>query len=62
MSKQYNNREVYYVGDEVRDILAARDAGVISVAVTSGMGAIDDLLGVKPDYLFSSISSVPTIA
>jgi phosphoglycolate phosphatase-like HAD superfamily hydrolase len=37
------------------DIMAARDAGVMSVAVFSGMGLKKDLEKAKPDYLFENI-------
>jgi phosphoglycolate phosphatase-like HAD superfamily hydrolase len=44
-------RDVLYVGDEVRDIEAARTAGVAVVAVTWGFNARDLLARHAPDHL-----------
>jgi phosphoglycolate phosphatase len=43
--------DVLYVGDEVRDIEAAREAGVAVAAVTWGFNARDLLADHSPDYL-----------
>jgi phosphoglycolate phosphatase len=42
---------VAYVGDEVRDIEAAQNAGVQSIAVSWGYGDRESLLAAKPNYL-----------
>jgi phosphoglycolate phosphatase len=44
----------FYVGDEVRDIEAARGAGVKSIAVTWGMNSADALRKSNPDYIVST--------
>lgn len=42
---------VAYVGDEVRDIEAAKNAGVCSIGVSWGYTARDALLAANPDFL-----------
>jgi phosphoglycolate phosphatase len=46
--------ETIYVGDEVRDIEAARRSKVSSVAVTWGFNAAELLVAQQPDYLVHS--------
>ena len=43
--------DALYVGDEVRDIEAARDAGMRIVSVTWGYNAREALAACRPDYL-----------
>jgi len=47
----YGKSEVVYVGDEVRDIEAAKKAGVRVAAVTWGYNSKSGLEKFKPDYL-----------
>lgn len=49
-----NLEEVIYVGDEDRDILAAKKVGIKVVAVTWGYNSKEKLMKEKPDYLVSS--------
>lgn len=49
-----NFEEVIYVGDEDRDILAAKKVGIKVVAVTWGYNSKEKLMKEKPDYLVSS--------
>jgi phosphoglycolate phosphatase-like HAD superfamily hydrolase len=51
-------RDVVYVGDEVRDIEAAREAGVAVAAVTWGYQAGDLLAQHLPDHLLASPEQV----
>ncbi len=51
----YKENETGYIGDSVVDILAAKNAGVCSIGVCSGMGLKKHLELVKPDYLFENI-------
>ncbi len=51
----YKENETGYIGDSVIDILAAKNAGVYSIGVCSGMGLKKHLELVKPDYLFENI-------
>ncbi len=44
-------RDAYYIGDEVRDIEAARAAGVHAVSVTWGFNSAKALEAKKPDFL-----------
>lgn len=41
----------FYIGDEVRDVTAARDAGIGSIAVTWGYAAASALAAQSPDHL-----------
>jgi phosphoglycolate phosphatase len=50
--------EWLYVGDEVRDILAARKAGLDVAAVTWGFQTADLLSRYRPEYLFSEPSQL----
>lgn len=45
--------ETVYVGDEDRDILAAKEAGIKSVAVTWGLNSKLHLKSYKPDFVIS---------
>lgn len=51
---KYNPNDVFYVGDETRDILASREAKIQSVAVSWGFNHKNVLIRHKPDYLLSS--------
>ncbi len=44
----------YYIGDEVRDILAAKKAGVTSVGVTWGFNDPAAIKDAKPDFIADS--------
>ncbi len=53
--RQYklNKENVMYIGDEVRDIEAARKAGIPIIAVTWGFNSKKRLMESDPDYLIS---------
>lgn len=53
--------EAIVVGDGVMDILAAKAAGVASVAVATGPFTSERLLQVEPDYLLGSVNDLPTL-
>jgi len=53
-----NSKETYYVGDEPRDIEAAKSAGLISVAVTWGFSDEDLLKSGHPDYIINKPSEL----
>jgi HAD superfamily hydrolase (TIGR01509 family) len=53
--------EAILVGDGVMDIMAAKAAGLVSVAVATGPFPNERLLRAEPDYLLSSINDVPTL-
>ena len=48
------------IGDEVRDIEAARAAGIACGAALWGYAAAGALVALKPDFAFSSIDKVAT--
>lgn len=45
--------QVYYVGDETRDIEAAKKSGVRSIAATWGLNSAEILLKYEPDFLIN---------
>jgi len=49
------------VGDGVVDVLAAKAAGIRSVAVTPDPFPLQRLLNAQPDYLLGSINDLPTL-
>ncbi|TFH14298.1 MAG: carotenoid oxygenase [Lentisphaerales bacterium] len=53
MTKGLSVNDVLYIGDEARDILAAKKAGVRSVSVTWGYNSAVPLEAHEPDYLLS---------
>lgn len=53
--------DTYYVGDEVRDIEAAKKAGVRSVAVTWGFNGEEILRKRKPDYIVHNTKELQEI-
>jgi phosphoglycolate phosphatase len=46
------------IGDEARDIDAARQAGLAAGAVSWGYATIDLLRAHQPDYLFASMDDI----
>lgn len=56
-----NAKEAIYVGDGVIDILAAKKAKVISVAVPTGVSSIKNLVEAKPDYIIGSLKDIITL-
>jgi HAD superfamily hydrolase (TIGR01509 family) len=53
--------EVVLVGDGIIDILAAKAAGVQSIAVPTGPVATDELLKAEPDYVLGSVNDLLTL-
>ncbi len=51
IANTYSNSDIYYIGDDIRDVLAAKKACVKSVAVTWGLSTEDDFQYVDPDYI-----------
>jgi phosphoglycolate phosphatase len=50
--------EAIFVGDGVMDIIAARAAGLRSVAVATGPSGLAQLLQTEPDYVLGSINEL----
>ena len=46
------------IGDEVRDIEAARAAGIACAAVTWGYAAASALVAMKPELVFESMNDI----
>jgi HAD superfamily hydrolase (TIGR01509 family) len=53
--------EAILVGDGVMDIMAARAAGIPSVAVPTGPFSSARLLEAEPDYLLASVNDLPEL-
>lgn len=49
------------VGDGVMDIMAAKAAGLLSVAVSTGPFPIERILKAEPDYILGSINELPIL-
>lgn len=52
--QQFQPSQVYYVGDETRDIEAARRSGVCAIAATWGLNSAEILQANQPDFLINS--------
>lgn len=53
--------EVYYVGDSVYDIMAAKGAGMRAVAVATGNYAAERLKGQGADFVIVALSELPKV-
>jgi phosphoglycolate phosphatase-like HAD superfamily hydrolase len=58
---QLKPREIFFVGDELRDIEAAQETGVHIAAVTWGYNSTQALTEAAPDYLFAKPSEISTL-
>jgi phosphoglycolate phosphatase len=52
------NSQVAYIGDHYNDVISAKEAGVISIGITSGIFNRNQLKKYNPDYIISRISSL----
>lgn len=50
--------EAIYIGDETRDVEAAKKAGIRSGVVSWGYSHPDKLISMKPDYVFKTFSDI----
>lgn len=57
----YDRKYVWMIGDEVRDILSAKRAGVHSVAVTWGLQDVSILKKYRPTYLVKNVAELRQI-
>ncbi len=53
--------QAIFIGDEIRDIEAARHAGIASGAVAWGFTDVNALRGHAPDWLFTSLDEMLTV-
>lgn len=56
-----NGEAVFMIGDALSDIRAAKEAGVISIAVTWGHQGLETLLRGEPDYVVSSLNNLTEV-
>lgn len=59
--KKINLNDVYYIGDEIRDILAAKKAGVQVISVSWGFNSKNALERHEPHYLIHTPTELITI-
>jgi len=57
----YAGANVIYIGDEVRDIEQAHNAGIKCISVDWGYSTSDSLVASKPDYIVSSSREIVDI-
>ena len=57
-SVEVEPRDVWVVGDTVRDLACARAGGARAVLVGTGRIPLDELRAAEPDYLFEDLSDV----
>ena len=53
--------EAIFVGDSVNDIIAAKAAGLSSVAVSTGSISMEQLISYEPDYILGSLNDLPKL-
>jgi len=61
IKNEYNDKPVFYIGDEDRDIQAAKKSGLISIAVSWGLSDKAYLQKLNPDYLIDKPIQIFTI-
>ena len=63
MRRRYhlNREEIVYIGDENRDVIAAKKDGVKIIAVAWGFNSEERLRREKPDYLAASVKELSEI-
>lgn len=58
---EYAPNEVAYVGDSWVDVLAAKDAGVMAIAIIGGVSPKEKLLKASPDIIINSLNELLTM-
>lgn len=53
-----DKHEAIYIGDHRNDVLAAKEAGIASCAVTTGFETKDDFLPYKPDIIIDKLEEL----
>ena len=53
--------EVAVIGDTEMDVRAGKEAGSITVAVTTGVKTAEQLQAERPDYIIATLFEVPKI-
>ena len=54
-------QEVVLVGDSVKDVLCAKELGVLAVGVTTGLSSSDELTRAGAQYIASSANEIPKL-
>jgi phosphoglycolate phosphatase len=57
----YAPKEVAYVGDSWADVAAAKNAGVIAIAIVGGISLSEKILQASPDVIISSLGELSGI-
>jgi phosphoglycolate phosphatase len=52
---EFSDPDVYLIGDTRNDVLAARAARAVAIAVATGGGSVEDLAASAPDHLLHSL-------
>lgn len=58
---KWSKENIIYIGDEVRDIEAARKAGIKIISVTWGVNSLEKLSAHNPDFLVKSPQELLTL-
>ncbi|WP_371803683.1 HAD family hydrolase [Candidatus Lokiarchaeum ossiferum] len=53
-------KKVAFVGDNISDIIAAQKAKVTSIACSKGHGDPEEIQKLRPSFIFSDITEIPT--
>ena len=56
-----NRKNSVIVGDMDIDVLAGKEAGILTCAVTYGIGRKEDIIKARPDYIINEISDLKEI-
>jgi phosphoglycolate phosphatase-like HAD superfamily hydrolase len=59
--QKVDRKQVYVIGDTKNDILCAKEAGTLSVAVSTGHYSKEALEHYKPDYLLSNLKELISV-
>jgi len=59
--QRLNRKETIYIGDEIRDVEAAKKAKILSGAVTWGLNGKEILENANPDYIFEKPEDILNI-
>ncbi|HND49707.1 MAG TPA: HAD hydrolase-like protein, partial [Anaerolineales bacterium] len=56
--ERFGEETVFMIGDALSDVRAAKEAGVISIAVTWGHQSLETLLRGEPDYAVNNLHNL----
>ncbi len=57
----FSKKDIFLIGDTIRDIQCAKKAGVRIISVATGKESLDVLRKEKPDYIFKDFSEISKI-